>query len=417
MMDACPEFEALSRFHDGFQDEAVGRHVSQCSRCAQTLAEMDGLDALLVRGLEASRPPLRIARFRWAAVAAVALLGVGLVLLQMNRAEEEPDWLSIQPAHTSLVWGQATRQGTDQKERTAAVNDAIAPGEVVLTRAGQRAKVNVADKAEVLINENSRVIMGSDVSLEQGEAYVLCTQPFQLQVAGSTTSLEPGEYRVMASPDTTVVSSIRGQATVDSTRVEPGRELRWNRKANKKSMAESRKNFEWTEPMRAVLFESSTLDGWRVEGKQGRVSAVDVSGKKAVSISSGPKRKGPMTGPAKPFMVMDGLEIEFDLRLATPGATAQMVVQAAPKNRIHCQWSSDHDSIGTHSSHAPAGDAWHHIKLVLTPTELKAFRDGQPDGSVSFAAVERAAFGWSVGPKEGSEVQISGLVIRRLESH
>lgn len=422
MMTECPDDDALSRFHDGEFDAALAAHVRSCASCANTLSGLEQVDALLISGL-AERPAARIVSFRrWAAVAATVLLAVGLGVLFLALPPAEPDLLSETESggnRVAAVYGEVTLN-----EHPALAYDPVEPGESIVTRTGQRAKLDLAPRAELLVNENTRVVIQPDgVTLERGELYAISADGLDIRLPDAAAKLVNGELRVKATDDAVLVAVVKGSGELTTpdgpTSIEAGNEIRWNRRNRKREPRKVDGGPAWTNPLRGILFQDDfTSRAWKLPDAR----VIEAEGRRALSlVPTAKKRASAMI--ARPFPVDPGVDVEFDLRrVGDSGAQLWLHIGAGKETRTRMQWTwrgsderifrTDKRDVPLWSGKAPSDEGWHRIRLIFTPTEIQLFRDGSlvthiPHGS---GAAERVAVGWHA---VGKEIQIRDVIIRR----
>lgn len=412
-MKGCPEFERLSRFHDGLIEPEIAGHLGECPLCAQTLADLDLVDGLIQLELPA-RP--RLLKFRWIAAAAALLLGLGFGWLWTG-PEPEPD-LGLEDHPFASVW-----------DKTAARHVDLQPGDAVVTSSGQKAKVDWKE-TELLINENSRVEIGSTetVNLVQGELYAIYVQPFEIRTSEGIAWVESGECRVTESSDATVLTVLKGRGEFrsagETVRLEPGGELRLDRRSKKKDVRKGAKvDVAWADSVRQVLFQdrftaAALSRPWKIgDARAGQVSIQEQT--LTISLNAHPKKKSIQVGLGKPFPFSGAIEIEFNLRIpeSVKGAAAQLVLQSG-KSKLPCAWRSDEQAIGALWSQPAALDAeWHRILVVVTASDVITHRDGKLVARVphGLGGVDRLGISWSAVSDRRFEFQISDLVVRRGE--
>src|SRR6185503_2508144 len=99
MSTRCPEFETLSRFHDGMigelEEGELLAHLSACGACRAALESMEAADGLLTLAVA---PPAQVRRFRLfrpallplAAAALIFALTLGIVLRSPSAPSDTP---------------------------------------------------------------------------------------------------------------------------------------------------------------------------------------------------------------------------------------------------------------------------------------------------------------------------------------
>ena len=459
-MAECPSLEEFSRFHDGAlaerEEGPIWSHLATCSRCQRILEELSALDAFLQAGLPeepASPCPKVLSRAKdhllhlagcfacrarlvgrrrpWlrrvAVAAAAALLATGLGVLLLGRSTQAPDPLAqaipleMPPDGPSaagrlafVVGDVALTPAASGREEKASGNDLLRPGDLLVTRSGQKAKLYLGSDGEVLVNENSRLALSCAgdgelrLAMEGGELLIASGRAFEISTPLGNARLMGGQLSVSTTPEGVSFAVLTGRAECwnesGRTPIELGQEVHLSKGAPFKARRQEKKpSLAWGEPMRRALYIDqfagpgvSSL--WKVIGRQhGSVTIADAHGRRALSVALPQRSQRGFAAAAtsEKFPIADVLSLEVDFRLprgAKGGRLQVTLISAGTRDgRDVLRWylgSSEEgleardDRFGTNRPIWKVSDPgldgeWHRVKLIVTRAEVTLLRDGR----------------------------------------
>jgi ferric-dicitrate binding protein FerR (iron transport regulator) len=416
MSAACPSPETLVLWLDGgLTDPAAGevaRHVTSCDRCAQLVEQSAAVDVLLAE--ELARPPRARSR-AWLPLTAAALLLIGLLISQIQPAPTLSSEEIAAQTHLPLpagaprvaaVTGGAQLRGPSAESSHAAVpNELLRAGDRVATGPGQRAKLSLASDADLVLNENSSLRLGSlgegvvEVSLEHGELLATAGRALQISTPEGPVAVEAGEIVVRAAGDQTTVTVLRGHGRMKGSALERGEEA----SVRAKSLLKVRKtdrtvDVRWASAVRSVFYEDDfSAPGFSVAWRLSEGASESISGGRPVLAlaARAAERKGYSYARfGRDLPLDDPVVFETEVRISRDvrSGRAQIVLpMTGPDGPSNLRWSISHDEdlLEAHGdvagrkhatlwkarSNAADGE-WHRLRMVLSKTDVVLERDG-----------------------------------------
>jgi len=410
MTAACPSEETLVLWLDGALPEPalgeVSRHLPGCDRCAAFLEQSAAADVLLVE--ELARPPRARSR-AWIPLAAAALLLVGLLISLGQPAPTMSSEEIAAQTHPPLPAGvprlAAFNGGAELQGHAATLNEVLHAGDRVTTGAGQRAKLSLSPDADIVLNENSILRIGSlgegavEVSLDQGELLATAGRALQVSTPEGPVGIEEGEVVVRAVQDQTTVTVLRGRGKMTGRPLERGEEASLRPKALLKVRKVDRSvDIAWASAVRSVFYEDDFSSPgfsaqWRLSDGARESSA---AGRPALFLAAhaAEKRGYSYARFGRDLPIDEPLVFEADYCVPRDarGGRAQVVLpMTGPEGPASLRWSLSHDEeiLEAHGDAAgrkhavlwkarsgAADGAWHHLRLVLSTSDVILERDG-----------------------------------------
>lgn len=438
--------------------EVLRAHVRDCASCGAGLEDLERVDGVLTELLAPSRSEApRLLRLVWAAAAAGLLVAWALI---MPRAADE---LEIPPAtdfpaapRIALIEGEvAVRPAGIEAPRPAVANQPLQNGEIVVTREGQRAKLELPGRGDLYIDERTEIRMPTpedpDVKLNRGEVYARKRgkgdAAFAVRTPFGVAEVD-GHARFRLGFDELRLAMLEGRGrfrrAARTFELSIGEELvvpRGERRSVVSEPVADRFAPEWQKRLEAVEFlDAFHAQGlspiWRAQPKDAQPWSVADGVLTLAAPAHGPKRRAASLLNLRSFSVDAPMAFEFLVRQPAPHGQGRSAVtllgQSAPDQKVAFRYSigATDESLEVVRAGGRVEKVWSErrlrpdrgwitLRLVLDQREIALERNGaervrRPHGIEALPPLRLHLTSATGGPAgEGFSTEFARIAVRR----